>query len=86
MNIEGIGLKISQLLVKKGLVKDLADVFYLSKDDLLQLEGFAQKSAQNLIDQIEQSKKVNLSTFLYALGIPWWGRGRLKFWLVSLGT
>ncbi len=86
LNIEGIGLKISQLLVKKGLVKDLADVFYLSKDDLLQLEGFAQKSAQNLIDQIEQSKKVNLSTFLYALGIPLVGERKAKILAREFGN
>ncbi len=70
LDIEGLGEKISQLLVDRGLVKDPADLFYLKKEDLLRLPGFAEKSAQNLLDQIEKAKRVSLSRFLFALGIP----------------
>ena len=70
LDIEGLGEKISQLLVDRGLVKDPADLFYLKKEDLLKLPGFAEKSAQNLLDQIEKAKRIPLSRFLFALGIP----------------
>ena len=71
MDIEGLGEKTARLLVDRGLVKDLADIFYLKKEDLLKLPGFADKSAQNLIDAIERAKKdVPLWRFLYAIGIP----------------
>ncbi len=70
LDIEGLGEKIAQLLVDRGLVKDPADLFYLKKEDLLRLPGFAEKSAQNLLDQIEKAKRIPLSRFLFALGIP----------------
>ncbi len=70
LDIEGLGEKTARLLVEKGLVKDLADVFYLKKEQLLQLPGFAEKSAQNLLDAIERAKNSPLARFIYALGIP----------------
>ncbi len=70
LDIEGLGEKIAQLLVDRGLVKDPADLFYLKKEDLLRLPGFAEKSAQNLLNQIEKAKRIPLSRFLFALGIP----------------
>ncbi len=70
LDIEGLGEKISNLLVETGLVKDPADLFYLKKEDLLRLPGFAEKSAQNLLDQIDRARKIPLSRFLMALGIP----------------
>ena len=71
MDIEGLGGKTAQLLVERGLVKDLADIFYLKKEDILKLPGFADKSAQNLIDGINRAKQdVPLHRFLYAIGIP----------------
>ncbi len=70
MDIEGLGEKLAEMLVDRGLVKDLADIYYLKKEDLLQLPGFAEKSARNLIAAIEGSKNRPLARFLYAIGIP----------------
>ncbi len=69
MDIEGLGIKLIDQLVDKGLVKDVADIYYLKKEDLIALERMADKSAQNIIDAIEKSKTKPLAKFLYALGI-----------------
>ncbi len=69
MDIVGLGIKIVEQLVQSGLVKDVADLYSLSKDDLLQLDGFADKKADNLLTAIEESKNQNLSHLLTALGI-----------------
>lgn len=69
MDIEGLGTKLTDQLVDKGLVKDVADIYYLKKQDLIALERMADKSAQNIIDAIEKSKAKPLAKFLYALGI-----------------
>ena len=69
MDIEGLGeAAVNQLLTKK-LIKDLADIYSLKKEDLLHLELFADKKADNLLSAIRESKKRPLSRFLYALGI-----------------
>ncbi len=69
MDIEGLGTKLTDQLVDKGLVRDVADLYYLKKEQLTELERMADKSAQNIIDAIEKSKTKPLSKFLYALGI-----------------
>ncbi len=69
MDIEGLGVKLTDQLVEKGLVKDVADIYYIEKEQLIALERMADKSAQNIIDAIEASKTKPLSKFLYALGI-----------------
>ena len=69
MDIEGLGVKLIDQLVDKGLVKDVADIYYIKKEQLIELERMADKSAQNIIDAIEKSKTKPLSKFLYALGI-----------------
>lgn len=69
MNIDGLGEKIVKQLVNKEMVKDIADLYTLTVDELLKLEGFAQKSADNLYNAIQATKKVRLDRFLYALGI-----------------
>src|SRR4030042_803186 len=69
MDIEGLGVKLIDQLVDKGLVKDVADTYYNNKQKLIELERMADKSAQNIIDAIETSKTKPLSRFLYALGI-----------------
>jgi len=69
MNIEGLGGKVAELLVTNGLVRDISDLFKLKMPDLMSLEGFAEKSAQNLIDAISKSKNAPLSKLIYALGI-----------------
>lgn len=69
MDIDGLGVKLIDQLVDKGLVRDVADLYYIKKKDLIGLERMADKSAQNIIDAIEKSKTKPLSKFLYALGI-----------------
>jgi DNA ligase (NAD+) len=69
MDIEGLGVKLIDQLVDKGLVKDVADIYHIKKEQLIELERMADKSAQNIIDAIEKSKTKPLSKFLYALGI-----------------
>jgi len=69
MDIEGLGEKNVELLYTKGLIKHFEDIYRLTKDDLLELPRFAEKSAQNLIDAIERSKDTTLAKFLFAIGI-----------------
>jgi len=69
LDIEGLGEKNVQLFYSQGLVHNFVDIFILKKEDLLNLPRFAEKSAQNLIDAIHNSKHTTLSRFLYALGI-----------------
>jgi len=69
MNIEGLGEAVVEQLVNRGMVKDFADIYFLKKEDLLQLELFADKKAENLLKSIENSKSVPLSKLLYGLGI-----------------
>jgi DNA ligase (NAD+) len=69
MNIDGLGDKIVDQLVDKGLVKDVADLYALKEDDVAALERMAEKSAQNLLVEIAGSKKSSLARLIYALGI-----------------
>jgi len=69
MEIEFLGEKTVAQLVERGLVRDLSDLYRLEKKDLLELDGFAEKSAENLVNAIEASKKAPLDRFLYGLGI-----------------
>ncbi len=73
MNIDGLGEKIVDQLVDKGLVKDFADLYKLDLERLADLERMAEKSAQNLLDEIEASKKNSLARLIYALGIRFVG-------------
>lgn len=69
LNIDGLGPKILDQLIASDLVKDAADIFTLKKADLENLERFAEKSAANIIEAIDKSRKIPLSRFIYALGI-----------------
>jgi DNA ligase (NAD+) len=69
-DIEGLGPKIIDQLIENNLISTPADIFELRKEDLLPLERFAEKSAKNLIDSISSKKRIPLSKFIYALGIP----------------
>ncbi len=69
MDIEGLGDAVVEQLVNEGLIKTSADLFYLKKDELVKLERFAEKSAQNLIDAIEKAKENPLDKLLCGLGI-----------------
>lgn len=73
MNIDGLGEKIVDQLVGKGLVKDFADLYELKLDEVAALDRKAEKSAQNLIDEIRASKTNNLARLIYALGIRFVG-------------
>jgi DNA ligase (NAD+) len=73
MNIDGLGDKIVDQLVDKGLVKDVADLYALKEDAVAGLERMAEKSAQNLLEEIEASKKNSLERLIYALGIQFVG-------------
>jgi len=70
LDIEGLGEKLVEQLVESGMVKTVADLYRLKKDELADLERMAEKSAQNLLDQIEKSKTTTLPRLLHALGIP----------------
>lgn len=70
MDIEGLGDKLVEQLVEKGVVKTVADLYRLTFDELAALERMGEKSARNLLDQIEKSKNITLARFLNALGIP----------------
>ncbi|MFC1700954.1 NAD-dependent DNA ligase LigA, partial [Patescibacteria group bacterium] len=68
-NINGLGPKIINQLMDEGLVSGPADIFTLRRGDLVPLERFAEKSADNLIESIENSKKISFSKFIFSLGI-----------------
>jgi DNA ligase (NAD+) len=73
MNIDGLGDKIVEQLVDKEIVKDFADLYHLKLDEVAALERRAEKSAQNLLDEIAASKNNNLARLIYALGIRFIG-------------
>ncbi|MBU1151910.1 NAD-dependent DNA ligase LigA [Patescibacteria group bacterium] len=79
-NIDGLGEKVMNQLINSGLVRDPSDIFLLRYEDLLNLELFKDKRAQNAINSIEKSKKVPLESFLFALGIRHLGeQGSIDF-------
>jgi DNA ligase (NAD+) len=73
MDIEGLGPAIIEQLVEKSLIKDISDLYFLKRDDLISLERMAEKSADNLLDAIEKSKKKSLANLIYGLGIRYVG-------------
>lgn len=73
MDVEGIGTKLIDQLVDSGLVKDVADLYFLSKNQWANLDRLADKSAGNILEALEKSKKVPLERFIYALGIRFVG-------------
>ena len=73
MDIEGLGPAIIDQLVEKGLIKDISDLYFLERDDVISLERIAEKSADNLLDAIEKSKKKFLANLIYGLGIRYVG-------------
>jgi DNA ligase (NAD+) len=73
MNIDGLGEKIVDQLVERGMVRDVADLYSLELEPLAALERMAEKSAQNLLNEIEASKSAGLARLIYALGIRFVG-------------
>ena len=86
MNIDGMGEALVNQLIEKGLVKNVADIYDLRKQDLLKLERFADKSAQNIIDEIENSKKLPLERVIYGLGIRMVGERTAQFLAEHFGS
>ena len=68
-NMEGVGPKIIDALLDNNLISDAADLFNLKEGDLVPLERFAEKSAENIIISIQKSKTIDLYKFIFALGI-----------------
>ena len=73
MDIEGLGGAVVELLVSEKLISDFADLYQIRKEQLIALEGFGEKSAENLISGIEKSKNQTFDRLIYALGIPYVG-------------
>jgi DNA ligase (NAD+) len=86
MNIDGMGEALVNQLTERGLVKDVADIYKLTKDDLLSLERFADKSAQNIINEMEGSKKLPLERVIYGLGIRFVGERTAQFLAEHFGS
>lgn len=78
MNIEGFSEKTAEQLFEKLDIKSIADLYRIKKEQLLTLDKFADKKAENLIQSIEKSKKCELASFVYALGIPNVGKKTAK--------
>ncbi|HPA99300.1 MAG TPA: NAD-dependent DNA ligase LigA [Candidatus Marinimicrobia bacterium] len=86
MNIEGLGEKLIEQLVDSGLIKNVADIYSLRKEQLLTLERMGEKSAQNLLDAITASQNVSLARFIYALGIRNVGEHMAKVLAKAFGS
>lgn len=86
MNIDGLGDAIVQQLLSKELIHDVADIYALNKEELVALEGFGEKSADNLLKAIEASKSVGLARVLFALGIRFVGAKAGRVLAESFGS
>jgi DNA ligase (NAD+) len=86
MNIDGMGDALVNQLTERGLVKNVADIYQLTKGDLLSLERMGDKSAQNILDEIENSKKLPLERLIYGLGIRMVGERTAQFLAEDFGS
>ena len=86
MNIEGMGDALVNQLVETGMVKDVADIYSLSADKLLQLERMGKKSADNILREIENSKRLPLERVIYGLGIRFVGERTAQFLAEHFGS
>lgn len=86
MDIDGLGDKIIEQLVDQSLIHSPADLYQLTFEQVIVLEGFAQTSTQNLLSAIANSKKADLARFIYALGIPNVGESTSKLLARSFGS
>ncbi len=86
MNIDGMGDALVNQLTERGLVKNVADIYKLTKADLLSLERMGDKSAQNILDEIENSKKLPLERVIYGLGIRMVGERTAQFLAEHFGS
>ncbi|MGC2332863.1 MAG: NAD-dependent DNA ligase LigA [Candidatus Acidiferrales bacterium] len=86
MNIDGLGEKIVEQLLQHDLVKDFADLYKVDLETLAGLERMAEKSAQNLLDEIAASKKASLARLIYAIGIPFVGERTAQLLAAHFGS
>jgi DNA ligase (NAD+) len=86
MDIDGLGKEIIKQLVDAGLVRDITDLYALQAQDLLELDKFAAKSANNLIEAIALSREAELWRFIHGLGIPLIGAEAAKVLATKFGT
>lgn len=86
MDIDGLGEKIVEQLVDQSLIRSPADLYALSYDQVIALEGFAEVSTRNLLAAIEASKQPSLARFIYALGIPEVGEETARRLALALGS
>jgi DNA ligase (NAD+) len=86
MNIEGMGESLVNQLADRGLVKNVADIYELNKDKLLTLERIGEKSAENLLAEIEQSRKLPLERVIFGLGIRFVGERTAEFLAEHFGS
>ena len=86
MNIDGLGEALVNQLTERGLVKNVADLYKLTKDDLLKLERMGEKSADNVLAEIEASKKLRLERVIYGLGIRFVGERTAQFLAEHFGS
>lgn len=86
MNIDGMGDALVNQLTDRGLVKNIADIYRLTKEDLLELERMGDKSAQNVLDEIEASKKLPLERVIFGLGIRFVGERTAQFLAEHFGS
>ncbi|MEW6136709.1 MAG: NAD-dependent DNA ligase LigA [Thermodesulfobacteriota bacterium] len=85
MDIEGLGTKLIDQLVDRGLVSNPADLYFLSLQDLISLDRMAEKSASNILDALARSKRVPADRFLFALGIPLVGEHVARLLMMEFG-
>src|SRR5438477_854613 len=86
MNIDGMGDALVTQLTEKGMVKDVADIYKLTKDKLLSLERMGEKSAENVLREVENSKKLPLERVIYGLGIRFVGERPAQFLAEHFGN
>jgi DNA ligase (NAD+) len=86
MNIDGMGDALVTQLTDRGIVKDVADIYKLTRDDLLKLERMGEKSADNVLKEIENSKKLQLERVIYGLGIRMVGERTAQFLAEHFGA
>src|SRR6266487_3937303 len=86
MNIDGMGDALVNQLTERRMVKDVADIYKLTKTDLLKLERMGDKSAQNVLNEIENSKKLPLDRVVYGLGIRFVGERTAQFLAEHFGS
>ena len=86
MDIEGLGVKYIEQLLRLGLVRNVADLYYLTKDHFMQFERMGDKLAENLLSAIENSKQRPLGRFIFALGIRHVGEHTAKLLAASFGS